>query len=741
MKKLLSILICFALCVSICSCALAQEAKELPTALNLNAVQLYESALSLCWLENDLYILGTYAIYHWAEGMETPDVYYDLSSSAAYQYAAQPPKSEEDAQAWAKAIRYLFTDGETLYGLHPYNGQVFEIAHEKMQEAALLPADLLKGGTEEDSFIRDIKSTAYVNGELFLLLGTDNYSDYAKTELVSFRFADESSKARALAGAQGLAAGADGKLAIFTEAEECAIWQYDIASETFDLKLASFKPNEISSGMVWYAAKDALAYYAANRVALVNAAGQSQTKAYLPVSYARSTTPAACSQSGIYAYPYSSRVFIRDISIDGETTQTALNLIGALSPDLIIDFSIENPDIAVVSLNASSSDYLKQAVISANSDIDLMVASAPGDFAAMKTKGFAAALNSSSELVSMAQQLYPTIQNAIFDGDSLLGYPIAFQPLSWTINESKWQEFGLGDYPTTYDQLFRIIAIWLDDYAEDNRDYTLCDIQQSSIDTLVSLMIKEYIFQNETTGERLTFDTPAFRSLLSSVVENAHLLSQDNEQWGMPLLYSYYQGFGITYNDSDRMHMLLSPTLDSQKTQMLNARMEVLVVNAASLKQDAANRFVSFCAQHMDAGTKYTLSPNQNEPLRNPAYESRLETLNAELQSLQNKLDSADESQTALLRDEITQKENLIASFSDNEWSISPKSIDMYRQIAQNLRVPYDTAFPAEDEASSFGALSSVVAQYCTDGLTADEIDAFIADLDRVTYLVFMEDK
>ncbi|MEG2718766.1 MAG: hypothetical protein RSA55_04415, partial [Clostridia bacterium] len=158
------------------------------------------------------------------------------------------------------------------------------------------------------------------------------------------------------------------------------------------------------------------------------------------------------------------------------------------------------------------------------------------------------------------------------------------------------------------------------------------------------------------------------------------------------------------------------------------------------LKQETAGRFISFCAQNMDTTTKYMLNPNLNEPVSNPSYETRLETLKAELQTLKSKLSDADESQTATLRDEIAQKETMTENFGSNEWAISPESIAVYREVAQNLRVPYDSAFLTEGEGGGLNAIFAVIRQYCSNGLNADELNAFITDLDRVTYLVYMED-
>lgn len=739
MKKRLFIILIVLQLLQSNLCALSEPVEIFPGTLVLTDSQTYDSANSLCWIDESLYILGSRAVYHWTKGMAAPEVFYDLSEAAAYQYIFSPPKDEQGANAWSKAIRYLFVSDKSLYGLHPYSGQIYEVTPQELRPIAKLPGELLQAGEKESSFFREIKGVTCSTGELFLLLGTDDYDDYTKTELFSFDLTDQSLTLCSPDNIRGISTGPNGKLILLIQDNEVAICQYDIETDVIDQKLSTLQSQNLPSGLAWYEEKSSIAYYNENRISSADATGIPEIKGYLPVLYANATTPASCSADGIYAYPYASYVFLRDISIEGEVKQTVLNLIGAVSPSIIVAFSVENPDVAVVTSDTGTAEYLNQAFISSDSSVDLIVASAPGDFVAMKQKGFSASLNGNSELVELAHGLYPTLQDVVFDGEDLLAYPLILQPHSWTINETRWQELELGDYPATYDALFKAIDLWLEEYAEEYPEYTLSDIQQSSLDTLVNMIVREYIFQNETTGERLSFDTPSFRTLMTMVSENAHLLSEENEQWGMPLLSSYYQGFGCTYNDDDQMRMLLPPTLDEEKTQMLNASVEVLFVNAASQQKEAATRFVSFCARNLDINTKYMLYPNLNEPYQSPTYESRLATLNEELEGLQSRLEKVDDSEVASIRDEIAQKERMIESLSSSRWQISPESISVYRSVAETLRVPCDSEYLSEGESGGYGAIASVIAQYCSDGLEQSEIDSFIKELDRVTYLVYME--
>ena len=79
---------------------------------------------------------------------------------------------------------------------------------------------------------------------------------------------------------------------------------------------------------------------------------------------------------------------------------------------------------------------------------------------------------------------------------------------------------------------------------------------------------------------------------MKDICENSHLISEENNQWGMPLVFSYNQGFGYTYNDDDRMCMLLPPSLNEEKPQIMGAELEVMFINAASQNQEAAKRYL-----------------------------------------------------------------------------------------------------------------------------------------------------
>lgn len=729
MKKLVCLVL--ALLISLLS-AFAVHAEETGT-VNLTDAHAYETATSLCFIEDTLYVLGSYGVYEYKDGELKTLV--DLTDAYVYRYNQQRPEDAAGAAAWDRIIGYLFTDGKVLYGLHPYTGQIFKIEDGQLNACVQIPKNLLYA--EEEEFFREIKGITYAGEKLILLLGTDTYDDYEKTEIVLIDLNDQKHQVSAIKNVQSIAAGAAGKLLVYVGAEQAAIWQYDIATDTLEKMVEQIEDGIFPSGLAGY--KQSVVYLEDSKVVLIDENGKDLVKAYMPIQYAHTSTPSACSENGMYAYPYSNYVFLRDVGIEGEAKQTVLTLMGNVSSKTIIDFTIQNPDIAVVTTESMNPNELIQAAVSGDSGVDLFVLSAPGDFYSMKEKGYISALNTSEKLIGEARKLYPAMQDVVFSGDSLLGYPVSVSPKSWMVNETKWNEMNLGDYPKTYNELFEKIEMWLNEYAADYPEYTLADVQQMGLNTLVLSMVEAYIHENEASGMQLTFDTPSFREMMKCVSDNAYLLSEENEQWGMPLLTSMYLGFGTCYTDSDLNRMILPPALDLNGKQSLYAEMSILAVNAASKNAEVATRFMEFCAENLSNTVRYEMEPALNEPVESSAYYVRVAELQGKINDLAEQLEKADQDARYAIKEKIIQAEAKLEQLEERKWEIDPKSIEIYRSAAENLKVSYKSPLLLKGENGGYEALRSVVDKYCTQDFSDSDINALIVELDRVATMVYLE--
>lgn len=728
MRKIISLFTALAMLL----CALPALAEEAPTAITLGVETDYENVQSLAWVGDTLYILGRKGVYAWQKGQGSASLAVDLSASAAWQRVEAAPTNPQDAAAWAQAVQFLMGTENALFALQPYSGQVFRVADGALTEAFRLDTGVF---VSAEGFRREILSALWMDGACYLLLGTDSWDQPDKTTLVRFDADSGAATVLPAEGLQAIAPGTQGKLLAVTGAQADTLTLVDAATGAPDAPLLSGLGTTIS-GLAMYNGQSAC--YTDSRVLLVGTDGSAQTKGYLPVVFHRAGTPAACSAAGLYAYGDSACVYLRDLSLAGEPAVTVLRLMGYMDTRVLQAYAIARPDVAiqVVDPYSVASDQPMTELMRAM-DIDMAIVSAPGTFTSLCRKGYAADLSASQAITKAAEGLDPAIRQALGEGGSLLGFPLNLQPSSWTVNETRWEALGLPDVPATWEELYALIDLWLKDYAADYPDEALCDLQCQSLAEVAVQLTLAYLLQNETTGEEVNFDTPDFRALMQGLMDNAALFSPDNEQWGEPLLASYYQGFGVTYNDANRMRMVLPPAV-SKEAQVLQASMEVLMVCASSARQDAAMDFVAFAAESMTDATRYAMYPGLNEPVRNPNYETRIQQVEEEVADLESRLAAAEPADKPDIQAALEAKQSLLERVRDNEWEISPEAIAAYRAAARHMRVPYDSAYLA-DGSGSFGALAEIVYRYWENGLTADQLNAFIAEMNRVSRMVYLE--
>lgn len=702
-------------------------------ALDLTEMQRYEMADSLCWIDDSLYVLGNKGVYSWKSGSEKMNTVIDLAAAFNYDYVQDCPEDESEAAVWNQMLQLIFTDGEVLYGLHPYSGMIKKIEGDAQTDVAEIQQEYLY--SEDMEAYREIRQAVYADKKLYLLLGTDTYEEYDKTELYAFDLDTSEMELVDIEGINSIMLGAEGTLLIQTNDALSGAAQYDVESGTLGAEVLTVGEDERIAGIAWDAVDQRYVRFVQGQVVTCDANGNEIVKAYIPVFDATENVPAACSATGLYALANGRYIFIRDITGDEAASQTILTVAGYLNPDMLIQFSLDNPDIAVL----QSSQSAQNAALSGDYTVDMFTLTAPGDFAAMKEKGYLASMQD-GQLRDWSKTLYQEIQNVIYSGEELLAAPIAINVNSWTMDETMWNELELGEYPTNYDELFEKIAIWLDDYASEYPDYTLSDIQQNGMETLVAAVMKDYIIQNADQGGQFTFKTDAFRNVLMSIAAHAELLSEEHDQWGMPILSSYSQGFGVSYNDSHRVVMVLPPALNADGEQAMNTEIEVLAIHNASKNKDIAEKFIAWYVAHLSNTVSYELSPEKNEPIENPNYPIRVQEVTDELQDLKKKLEETDDpDKQADLEEQIFRKENQLEGLADMQWSISQESIDCYRSVAKNMKIASESPFFGSGEGGGMQAVNDVIAKFCEDGLVESEVDGLISELDRVTFMVSME--
>lgn len=138
----------------------------------------------------------------------------DLTAASNYDYVQDCPEDESEAAVWNQMLQLIFTDGEALYGLHPYSGMIKKIEGNAQTDVAEIQQEYLY--SEDMEAYREIRQAVYADKKLYLLLGTDTYEEYDKTELYAFDMDTSEMELVDIEGVNSIMLGAEGTLLIQT---------------------------------------------------------------------------------------------------------------------------------------------------------------------------------------------------------------------------------------------------------------------------------------------------------------------------------------------------------------------------------------------------------------------------------------------------------------------------------------------------------------------------------------------
>ncbi|MEG1013564.1 MAG: hypothetical protein RSI33_04905 [Clostridia bacterium] len=606
MRKLIAMLMALMLCSSIAVSATAQSAD---VTLDFTTINGGDGIQSLCWVDDTLYMLGNEAIYRWQIGDAEPQIYWQQSGIQNYRYISVAPESDAERTLWNQAISYLLSGEDALYALQPYSGQIFEVTPQGLATVAALPQTFLTYQMDSQSVNRELRMVGMQQNAMYILLGTDDPSEWSKTTLVRFDMDTQESKEYSNQNIQRFVTTQDGQLVIISRTDGDNEYSYEVLDTVSGTTTPFFKNtvDAAASGCSGFW-QDQLVNCTSGQIVSYAADGIAQMRAYVPVS-AYASNSIACSNGNLCAVSCGSYVFLRDLT--QPTTQTVLNIMGDINPSALLQFSVQNPDIAIVTVPQATSDAIQQSVLSAGDNVDLYVVEAPGLYTQLKAKGYLASLNEADLLKKKVNAFYPCIQDALMAADQLMAFPINMSTESWTLNRTLWERFALGEVPKTYAELLDMMRVWLDDYSQDNPDYMLVDLP-GDLATCVKLLAKEYILQ--CGSEYPDFSSPTFRDTMLSLMKHQDVITANGELYGMPLIYTYYQGFGIGYNDDERTEMMLMPSVSVGNAQKLSGTLSLITMSSACTKQEAALRFITYFAENADPVIEYMLTPSLTSP-------------------------------------------------------------------------------------------------------------------------------
>lgn len=633
-----------------------------------------------------------------------------------------------------RSLDHIFVQDGVLYVYDSYTPAFYRVEDHAATPCFEDAAEIFTFDDQGETIHKNFVSGAAAEDGLYLLLNSFTFSDGDVYELCHLNAATGEVTLLGKQSVDVLYSVANGKLLAGKATDDGQgqrLYLYDTATNT----LAAMNDqvyNREAVGFVWDEATGMLYYTADSGKVYAEAAnGQTGIIAYLPYQFLYSSAKTFLWNNS-YVYLQDTTLNIR--ALDGELDElVTLKILGTVSDSITKEYMAENPQVNIV-LDPRESSFLglQEALLSGDNSIDLFLVESDGIYTEVVEKGYAASLSKSEVLVDRVSAFYPWAQELLIQDGELYAIPVTVTSNYWTINRTKWQELGLGEYPQTYEDLFRIAEVWEDTYAEDYPDYYLFECMDE-MPGMVRAIVRQYLLAHEDWSAPVDFNTDEFRTAIQSVLDHPDVFMYDGER--MVLIMSYPQYLGTGYNDENLVESFLPPALTADSSRVAGGTMELLVMNPSSAHQEEVMKFMEFYMEHLDAMTTYELDASRTEPLRPDGYQDTMQSLTEQINTLTAKLESVtDPAAKAELTETLETLQRRYARQESN-WRFSAEDIAIYQEIAEKIVMPTKTIYPAGSGINA-EAFNTVIDQFAAGSMS---LETFIRMMNERANVIFLE--
>ena len=437
--------------------------------------------------------------------------------------------------------------------------------------------------------------------------------------------------------------------------------------------------------------------------------GPGEQIALLPKNLQETSITLSEDQSTIYVCCWNGLLGIYPLPVEDDEASRTLILAGSLNeyaatntlPDFA-DFSVTHGSAQIASVDYPSSfDDLALELVSGSDQFDLMVLElSQGNVDSLLSKGYYVNLSEDEVIASYVQSLYPTWRDQCLRGDEIVGIPINVRNIrTFMVNLEIWEEEGLGDYPTTYDELFDCIREWDDMGVLD--EVPLFHRSTSSFSELLLRILYDYMGKCKREGRPIVFSDETLLRLLSRLEELRPILEAHDARniTGNGLIFegvmsniiriTGFMGFEVTAENNayEPLPLGLTDPEDCVESVFLT----MLVVNPNSKRQELTKAYLSYIAGNPTTWARYYMLGAGPVGLREKGYEeldAQYEQLLAELD--ENLAAAMKEGDEAVISRWEREKQELTDEYL-NRWEVRPYMAEML-----NRMMPYFTPLTAD---------------------------------------------
>ncbi len=483
--------------------------------------------------------------------------------------------------------------------------------------------------------------------------------------------------------------------------------------------------------------------------------GEARVSAYLPTETWWVQSEYALFADGALGVMTNGRVYVRALDGDGMASGP-ITIYGESGGQRYYRVVSEHPELPVTMANEyyNGLEQLTTAMVSGDSTVDVMLLNmAYNPVQRMIQKGYAADLTAYPAIAEVLDRMDPLFLEPVSKDGKVYALPAYISAYTIGVDTKVMETLGLtmDDLPATWLEWLDFAANFQYDYGEAHPEVVLLD-ELEMRRALFSTIQKQYIASQMRQRQTVQFDTPLFRKLMEALMsvdfsELDPYAARGAVVWEDGTVDEFYEKESLFLT-----HCQLSPeslttgtnaplplTLDADVEPVIPVPMEVMLLNPRSQHLDMAASFLAAYAQTYDATEEaIMLFPDSNEAVANRYYEVEKQAHEYAIRDYQARIDKADESEKATLREELAWWEQDLANLENQRISVSAEAIARYR----TAYAPYlfiTTQTPLTDwSGSASEELETLQAQYQDGAIT---LDTYIRETDKRVKMMMLEDR
>ena len=655
-------------------------------------------------------------LLRWQEGVDGTEVVLEGVPYAPNFNSLADINAILEAENMTHAITQIFSDGEKLYALNHYNGQVFTIDFDEQgasfnyvvtlqNTTPLFNPDETDWMAEQYGYYTSPTKVIKV-GDWMLWQSRDRNARSNRSRVLAFNLKTGAVKQAVLPLIAAMSTYKDGKALIVGQVGKHSydeegqailpsytLHAYDPATDEL-VYLAALNPGSVSGlRTVAYSEELDLVIYQ-DKTRLMGWSGETglEQVGFIPTSM--SIENALCvGDMLLYCTTDNDGITAANIQ-KGYAPVQSVNITGGTMNKVVSRFDPDWNGVPFYYTDVPADMALEDYLVSEGGPDLIKPIVRDGEFTRLLECGYLMDLSAYPEIKDYVDLLYPAYQELVNREGGIYGVPVyANSYRGWYINKEVMTAMGLTaeDIPTDLVGMIEFAQKWNDEWAEKYPHYTLLNNTENYRNRFLHALLDEWQEYCQYSGQELNYDDPIVREVLTALdaadfTKIDEALKQTNpeiSEYKQALIWTGCKDVGnfATYMEesSDRIFIPLKITKDTPYVAAVES-VQVWTVNAKSANADAAVAMLAEQIKLIDDVHAYVLRTDKTEPVESDSWADDMVTIKERLAQLESRVEESVNKETILAQIE-TYQEWIAYHEANKSYTIHPSAIKNYVEV------------------------------------------------------------